>query len=45
MTKRIAFIGLGHLGRHLASSLLDGGFDLTVHDLNAARRPLVARGA
>ncbi len=31
---RYGFIGLGHLGRPLASSLLRGGFDLTVHDLN-----------
>jgi 3-hydroxyisobutyrate dehydrogenase len=32
---RYGFIGLGNLGRHLAGSLLRGGFDLTVHDLNA----------
>jgi 3-hydroxyisobutyrate dehydrogenase len=27
------FIGLGHLGRHLAVNLVRGGFDVTVHDL------------
>ena len=43
---KYGFIGLGHLGRHLAGSLLRAGFDLAVTDLepdNAAA--LVARGA
>jgi 3-hydroxyisobutyrate dehydrogenase len=31
---RYGFIGLGNLGKHLAASLLQAGFDLTVHDLN-----------
>jgi 3-hydroxyisobutyrate dehydrogenase-like beta-hydroxyacid dehydrogenase len=31
---RYAFIGLGHLGRHLAASLARGGFPVTVHDLD-----------
>jgi 3-hydroxyisobutyrate dehydrogenase len=31
---RYGFIGLGHLGGHLAASLLGGGFSLTVHDLD-----------
>jgi 3-hydroxyisobutyrate dehydrogenase len=31
---RYGFIGLGHLGGHLAASLLKAGFSLTVHDLN-----------
>ena len=30
------FIGLGHLGRYLAGSLLKAGFDLTVNDLDKA---------
>lgn len=43
---RYAFIGLGHLGRHLAASLLRGGFDLTVHDLDRrAGDALVTAGA
>ena len=43
---RYGFIGLGNLGRHLAASLLRGGFDLTVHDLNRdAARDLIQRGA
>lgn len=43
---KIAFIGLGHLGCHLAASLLQAGFDLTVHDLAAeAADSLVKKGA
>ncbi|HKY95976.1 MAG TPA: NAD(P)-dependent oxidoreductase [Kiloniellales bacterium] len=43
---RIGFIGLGHLGRHLAMSLVKGGFDVTVHDLNrAAAAKHIAAGA
>jgi 3-hydroxyisobutyrate dehydrogenase len=43
---RYGFIGLGHLGRHLAANLARGGFDLTVHDLNrAAAVDAVAAGA
>ena len=43
---RYGFIGLGNLGRHLAASLLRGGFDLTVFDLNRdAARPLIEHGA
>jgi 3-hydroxyisobutyrate dehydrogenase len=33
---RYGFIGLGHLGRHLAANLARGGFDLTVFDLRRA---------
>jgi 3-hydroxyisobutyrate dehydrogenase-like beta-hydroxyacid dehydrogenase len=41
-----AFIGLGHLGGNLAASLLRAGFDVTVHDRDAAAvARLVARGA
>jgi len=31
---RYGFIGLGHLGGHLAASLIKGGFSVTVHDLD-----------
>jgi 3-hydroxyisobutyrate dehydrogenase len=31
---RYGFIGLGHLGKHLAANLARGKFDLTVFDLN-----------
>lgn len=44
--QRIGFIGLGHLGRHLAASLLRHGHALTVHDLRAeAAGELLAAGA
>src|SRR5574338_163279 len=43
---RYGFIGLGHLGGHLAASLLRHKFDLTVHDRNrSAAEPLIANGA
>jgi 3-hydroxyisobutyrate dehydrogenase len=43
---RYGFIGLGHLGHHLATSLLRGGFPLCVHDRNPeAARGLIAAGA
>src|SRR3954470_16654975 len=43
---RYGFIGLGHLGRHLASSLVKGGFTVAVHDRDrAAAEPLLKRGA
>ncbi|MGI9506960.1 MAG: NAD(P)-dependent oxidoreductase [Geminicoccaceae bacterium] len=45
-SQNIAFIGLGHLGRHLAMSLIEAGFDLRAHDLDeAAAAPLIERGA
>jgi 3-hydroxyisobutyrate dehydrogenase len=31
---RYGFVGLGHLGRHLAGSLIKAGFDVTVNDLD-----------
>lgn len=31
---RYGYIGLGHLGGHLAESLLEAGFDITVHDID-----------
>ncbi len=43
---RYGFIGLGNLGRRLAASLSDAGFDLTVSDANpASAQSLIARGA
>ncbi|MGA0357896.1 MAG: NAD(P)-dependent oxidoreductase, partial [Ilumatobacteraceae bacterium] len=42
----VGFIGLGNVGRHLARSVLRGGHDLVVHDLDeAAAAELVADGA
>ncbi len=44
--KRIAFIGLGQMGRWMAVNLIRSGFDLTVHDLRPeAVAPLAAEGA
>ena len=34
MKQRIGYIGLGALGRHLAGSLLNAGFPLTVYDID-----------
>ena len=43
---RCGFIGLGHIGKFLAGSLLRNGFEVTVYDLSAdAAAPLVAKGA
>jgi len=43
---RCGFIGLGHIGKFLAGSLVRNGFEVTVYDLNAdAAAPLVAKGA
>jgi 3-hydroxyisobutyrate dehydrogenase len=43
---RYAFVGLGHLGRHLAASLVRGGFAVSVHDLDrSGAEALIAAGA
>jgi 3-hydroxyisobutyrate dehydrogenase len=43
---RYGFIGLGHLGAHLAGSLVHQGFALGVHDLNrTAAERLIEAGA
>ncbi len=43
---RYGFIGLGHLGAHLARNLALGGFDLWVHDLHpSAADPAIEAGA
>ncbi len=43
---RYGYIGLGNLGGHLAASLIGGGFDVTVHDMdrNLAARHIKAGG-
>ncbi|MEO7243281.1 MAG: NAD(P)-dependent oxidoreductase [Variovorax sp.] len=44
--KKIAFIGLGAMGKPIAERLLEGGYDLTVFDVNRdATASLVAAGA
>jgi 3-hydroxyisobutyrate dehydrogenase-like beta-hydroxyacid dehydrogenase len=43
---RYGFVGLGHLGRHLAAHLAGSGFDLAVFDLDrGAAEVVLARGA
>ena len=43
---RCGFIGLGHIGKYLAGSLIRNGFEVTVYDLNKnAATPLIALGA
>ncbi len=43
---KYGFIGLGHLGQHLAGSLLREGFDVTVNDLDKKNaESLIAKGA
>jgi 3-hydroxyisobutyrate dehydrogenase-like beta-hydroxyacid dehydrogenase len=42
----VGFVGVGRMGGHMASRLLDAGFSLSVFDTNAeVTRPLAARGA
>ena len=31
--KKIGFIGLGAMGKHMAKNLIKAGYELTVHDL------------
>jgi len=46
MTMRVGFVGLGSLGRHLATSLVKAGFPVTVFDVSdRAVNELVAAGA
>ena len=46
MEKRIGFIGLGIMGRHMASHLLEAGYTVTVYDINQkAVEEMVAKGA
>ena len=37
MDKNIGFIGLGNLGKNLANSILIGGFNLFIHDLEKVK--------
>ena len=44
--RNVGFIGLGHLGRHLASSLIRAGHNVTINDLKPSLgKPLVDAGA
>ncbi len=44
--KHVGCIGLGHIGHHLAANLLTAGYEVTVHDLDAAAaRSLIENGA
>ncbi len=46
MGEHFGFIGLGNMGRPMASRLLDAGHTLTVYDIREdAMKPFVARGA
>lgn len=43
---RYGFVGLGHLGKHLAVNLVRGGFDVSVFDLERRNaEPVLAAGA
>jgi 3-hydroxyisobutyrate dehydrogenase len=41
---KVGFIGLGHMGKHMAAALLKAGYELTIHDIRpeAAEDPLLA---
>ncbi len=42
----IGFIGIGQMGKHMANRILEGGYGLTVHDINKeAAAPLIKKGA
>lgn len=46
VTKPVGFIGCGHMGSAMARRLIDGGFDVLVHDIDPARvAALAAYGA
>lgn len=46
MDKKIGFIGLGIMGRHMAAHLLDAGYEVTAYDIRAeAVKELAAKGA
>src|SRR2546425_12978110 len=46
MAKHIGFIGLGNMGKPMASRLLDAGYQLTVHDVRReSAAALAAKGA
>jgi 3-hydroxyisobutyrate dehydrogenase len=41
---KVGFIGLGHMGKHMAAAVLRAGYELTIHDIRpeAAEDPLLA---
>ena len=43
MIKKIGFIGLGQMGKWMASNLVKCGFDLTVFDINPAAAALLSK--
>jgi len=46
MKRKIGFIGLGAMGKHMAKNLVKAGYDLTVYDLNSQPvKELVSVGA
>jgi 2-hydroxymethylglutarate dehydrogenase len=43
---KIGFIGIGQMGKHMSRRILEGGYDLTINDLNkAAGAFLIEKGA
>jgi 2-hydroxymethylglutarate dehydrogenase len=43
---KVGFIGLGHMGKHMAASVIRAGYELTAYDINpAAREDPVLAGA
>ena len=44
MDKNIGFIGLGNLGKNLANSVLTGGYNLFVHDLDKYKANKLIKG-
>ncbi len=46
MATKLGFVGVGRMGGHMTSRLLDAGYALTVFDTNAeATKPIAERGA
>lgn len=46
MNKKIGFIGLGIMGGHMSTNLINAGYDLNVYDLNASEvQKSVSKGA
>ena len=43
LNKKIGFIGLGQMGKWMASNLVKSGFDLSVFDINAEAMDLLAK--
>ena len=46
MATKLGFVGVGRMGGHMTSRLLDAGYELTVFDTNTeATKPIAERGA